>query len=77
MRKVCPDGELLGCASFPYGLELQEQPKELRDYLAGIYNTVVVKDLVSRKNIPDVMMLESAARFLFDAIDSSLSTQKS
>lgn len=62
--------------SFPYGLELQGQPKELRDYLEGIYNTVVVKDLVSRKKIPDVMMLESVARFLFDAIGSPLSTKK-
>lgn len=25
--------------SFPYGLELQGQPKELQDYLEGIYNT--------------------------------------
>ena len=62
--------------SFPYGLELQGHPKELRDYLEGIYNTVVVKDLVSRKKIPDVMMLESVARFLFDAIGSPLSTKK-
>ena len=61
---------------FPYGLELQGQPKELQDYLEGIYNTVVVKDLVSRKKIPDVMMLESVARSLFDAIDSPLSTKK-
>lgn len=61
---------------FPYGLELQGQPKELQDYLEGIYNTVVVKDLVSRKKIPDVMMLGSVARSLFDAIDSPLSTKK-
>lgn len=62
--------------SFPYGLELQGQPRALRDYLEGIYNTVVVKDLVARKRIPDVMMLESVTRFLFDAIGSPLSTKK-
>lgn len=62
--------------AFPYGLELLEHPKELRDYLEGIYNTVVVKDLSARKRIPDVMMLESVARFIFDNIGSSLSTKK-
>ncbi|OUN97358.1 ATPase [Pseudoflavonifractor sp. An44] len=62
--------------SFPYGLELQDQPRALRDYLEGIYNTVVVKNLVARKRIPDVMMLESVTRFLFDAIGSPLSTKK-
>jgi len=62
--------------AFPYGLELLEHPKELRDYLEGIYNTVVVKDLSARKRIPDVMMLESVARFVFDNIGSPLSTKK-
>lgn len=62
--------------AFPYGLELQNQPRELRDYLEGIYNTVVVKDLAARKKIPDVMMLESVARFVFDNIGSPLSTKK-
>lgn len=63
-------------SSFPYALVLREHPKELRDYLEGIYNTVVVKDLVARKKIPDVMMLESVARFVFDSIGSPMSTKK-
>lgn len=63
-------------SSFPYALVLKDHPKELRDYLEGIYNTVVVKDLVARKKIPDVMMLESVARFVFDGIGSPMSTKK-
>lgn len=63
-------------SSFPYALELRNQPKELQDYLEGIYNTVVIKDLVSRKKISDVMMLESVARFVFDNIGSYMSTKK-
>lgn len=63
-------------SSFPYALVLRDHPKELRDYLEGIYNTVVVKDLVARKKIPDVMMLESVARFVFDSIGSPMSTKK-
>lgn len=63
-------------SSFPYALVLRDHPKELRDYLEGIYNTVVVKDLMARKKIPDVMMLESVARFVFDSIGSPMSTKK-
>lgn len=63
-------------SSFPYALVLKEHPKELHDYLEGIYHTVVVKDLVARKKIPDVMMLESVARFVFDSIGSPVSTKK-
>lgn len=63
-------------SSFPYALELRGHPKELHDYLEGIYHTIVVKDLAARKKIPDVMMLESVARFLFDNIGNPMSTKK-
>lgn len=63
-------------SSFPYALELKDQPRELHDYLEGIYNTVVVKDLMTRRKISDVMMLESVARFVFDNIGNPLSTKK-
>ena len=63
-------------SSFPYALELAGQPKELRDYLDGIYNTIVVKDIAKRNKIPDTMMLESVLRFVFDNIGNQLSTKK-
>lgn len=63
-------------SSFPYALELSGHPRELHDYLEGIYHTIVVKDLAARKKIPDVMMLESVARFLFDNIGSPMSAKK-
>lgn len=63
-------------SSFPYALELRGHVRELYDYLEGVYHTVVVKDLAARKKIPDVMMLESVARFIFDNIGSSLSTKR-
>lgn len=66
----------LETSSFPYALELANQPKELRAYLEGIYNTIVVKDISLRNRIPDAMMLESITRFVFDSIGSPLSTKK-
>jgi len=63
-------------SSFPYALDLAGQPKELRDYLDGIYNTIVVKDIAKRHRIPDTMMLESVLRFVFDNIGNQLSTKK-
>ena len=68
--------EYIEYSSFPYTLELAGQPKEIRDYLESIYHTIVVKDLAVRKKIPDVMMLESVARYLFDNIGNTVSTKK-
>ena len=63
-------------SSFPYALELKDNDDALRDYLEGIYHTIVVKDIASRKKISDLMMLESITRFIFDSIGSCLSTKK-
>lgn len=49
--------EYLQNSSFPYALQLKNQPDEIRDYLEGIYNTIIVKDIVHRKNITDTMTL--------------------
>ena len=59
-------------SSFPYTLEL-DTPAEISDYLNGVYNTIVVKDIMSRKKLPDVMMLESVIRFTADNIGNILS----
>ena len=63
-------------SSFPYTLELAGQPKEIRDYLDGLFNTIVVKDISQRKKINDAMMLRSVLRFLFDNIGNPLSSKK-
>lgn len=63
-------------SSFPYVLNYNNNEKEIRDYLSGIYNTVLLKDIVARYSISDVMMLESVTRFVFDNIGSQLSTTK-
>ena len=46
------------------------------DYIRGIYNTVLLKDIVARKKIADVELLESVTRFLLDNIGNIVSSNK-
>lgn len=54
--------------AFPYVLQLRKDREMIREYLLGVYNTIVLKDVVSRRKITDVMMLQSVVRFLADNI---------
>ena len=62
-------------SSFPYALELN-RPKDIRQYLDGIYNSIIVKNIITRRRISDVEMLKSVARFLFDNIGNMVSSKK-
>lgn len=53
---------------FPYTVQIANDDEMLREYLTGLYNTIVLKDVVARRKITDVMMLESIVRFLADNI---------
>lgn len=62
-------------SSFPYTLEL-DSINNITEYLNGVYNTIVVKDIISRKRLQDPMMLESVIRFAADNIGNLLSTKR-
>ena len=49
--------EYIESSSFPYVLELKNQPKEIKDYLDGILNTIIVKDIVQRNKISDILRI--------------------
>lgn len=68
--------EYVTTSSFPYTLELAGMQRELEDYLEGIYNTILIKDIMTRKRIADAMILDSVAKFVFDSIGSELSVKK-
>lgn len=55
-------------SSFPYVLQIEHDREMVHEYLLGLYNTIVLKDVVSRRKIADVMMLQSVVRFLADNI---------
>ena len=68
--------DYLVTSSFPYALNLNKDKRQIKEYLTGIYDSILVKDVIARRKISDVMMLESVIRFLMDNIGSQLSTKK-
>ena len=55
---------------------LKDNPNDLDKYLDGIFSTIVYKDIITRNNVTDKMLLESVLRFIFDSIGSPISTKK-
>ena len=62
-------------SSFPGALELARK-QDIRVYLEGIYNTILLKDIVTRKKISDPSMLQSVVEFMFDNIGNMYSSTK-
>ena len=63
-------------SSFPYTLQLSGRQQDINEYLLGLYNTVILKDVVGRLRIADVKMLESIVKYLFANVGSLLSIRK-
>jgi predicted AAA+ superfamily ATPase len=65
-------------SSFPYALELfrngLSRKRDIRAYLGGIFDSVILKDIVARKRVADVPSLQSLTRFAFDNIGNLLSS---
>lgn len=62
-------------SSFPYTVELSSR-RNIYAYLDGIYNTVVLNDIVARKKVQDASMLKSVIKFMFDNIGNPLTMKK-
>lgn len=63
-------------SSFPYAIELSNAGCELDTYLDGLYNTILVKDVMTRRRIQDPLILDSVAKFVFSNIGSELSVKR-
>ncbi|MGM9970327.1 MAG: ATP-binding protein [Anaeroplasma sp.] len=60
---------------FPYTTQLYEA-NVIKDYIDSIYNSIVIKDIVTRKKITDVALLKSITKFIADRIGNILSSKK-
>lgn len=63
-------------SSFPYIINLFDDSESIHNYLEGIYNSILVKDIISRKKIADVKILQSITEFIFDNIGLEVSSKK-
>jgi len=63
-------------SSFPYTLELDNDPEKIREYLSAIIDTIILKDVVQRKKISAVSALERLLKFIFSNIGFITSTKK-
>ena len=62
--------------SFPYTLQFDSNEQDINEYLNGLYNTIVLKDIIARYKINDILMLESVIKFIFNNIGNRLSSSK-
>ena len=68
--------QYMNMGSFPYATRFMENSLAHSQYLEGIYNTVMVKDIMSRNNLTDTTLLKSVARFLASNTGSPVSAKK-
>ena len=62
-------------SSFPYTVELDNR-RNIYAYLDGLFNTIVLNDIVQRKKIQDPLMLKSVIKFMFDNIGNPCTAKK-
>lgn len=60
----------------PTVVELKDLPDTIAPFLTGIYNTVIMKDVIQRNNVRDAVLLESVLKFVAANIGSIISTKK-
>lgn len=65
----------MGATAFPYARRLQSR-SDVYDYLEGLYNTVILKDVAARRGILDVNQLQRVSRFLMGNIGNLVSIKK-
>jgi predicted AAA+ superfamily ATPase len=66
----------MNMGAFPYATRFADNSLAHSQYLEGIYNTVLVKDVMTRKGLNDATLLKSIAAFLASNIGSPVSAKK-
>jgi len=65
----------MNLGSFPIvATQLGSDTELIDQYLEGIYNTIIVKDVIRRKGVSDASLLKNIVKFLCSNIGSSVST---
>lgn len=62
-------------SSFPYALKLHSE-SDIDTYLDSVYNTIIIKDIATRKKMIDTALLRSLTEFLFSSLGNIMSVKK-
>jgi predicted AAA+ superfamily ATPase len=68
--------QYMNMGAFPYAARFIDNSLANSQYLEGIYNTVLIKDVMTRKKLNDSALLKSIAAFLASNIGSPVSAKK-
>ena len=66
----------MNMGAFPYAIRFIDNSLAHSQYLEGIYNTVLVKDVMTRNKLNDVTLVKSIASFLCSNIGCPVSAKK-
>ena len=69
-------GRYMNMGAFPYSACFIDNPLANSQYLDGVYNTVLVKDIMARKKLADSTLLKTIARFLTSNVGNFVSANK-
>jgi len=68
--------QYLQYGGLPTVVELLDNPDTIGAFLEGIYNTVLMKDVIERNSVRDAALLENILKFIAANIGSIVSTKK-
>lgn len=60
----------------PFTLQLKKNQEDIFQYLNGVYNTIIVKDIAARHQIKDVSVLEAVIKYIFKNCANFLTSKK-
>ncbi|MCL2865009.1 MAG: ATP-binding protein [Lachnospiraceae bacterium] len=73
--KVVAFGHYLERGGFPFAIQLSDETT-YRGYIEGIIHSVLIKDVLSRKQRSDAVLVEQLAKFLTDTAGNQISVKK-
>jgi len=68
--------QYMNMGAFPYATRFVDNSLAHSQYLEGIYNTVLVKDVMTREGLNDITLIKSISGFLASNVGSPVSTKK-
>ena len=68
--------EYVSVGGFPYVASISNDKNLVRDYIRGIYSTIVLKDIIQRKKLSDSDVLEKVCKFTLSNVGNLISSKK-